>query len=47
MINTPNELQENQMETEIQVGPTGVTDLPMPKVPDHAPVAERNAQLPN
>ena len=37
----------DQMETEIQVGPTGVTDLPMPKVPDHAPVAERNAQLPN
>jgi len=37
----------DQMDTEIQVGPTGVTDLPMPKVPDHAPVAERNAQLPN
>ena len=37
----------DQMDTEIQVGPTGVTDLPMPKVPDHAPVAECNAQLPN
>ena len=37
----------DQMDTEIQVGPTGVTDLPMPKVPDHAPVAECNSQLPN
>lgn len=37
----------DQMDTEIQVGPTGVTDLPMPKVPDHAPVAEHYAQLPN
>ncbi len=37
----------DQMDTEIQVGPTGVTDLPMPKVPDHAPVAEQYAQSPN
>ena len=37
----------DQMDTEIQVGPTGVTDLPMPKVPDHAPVAEHYAHLPN
>jgi hypothetical protein len=34
----------DQMETQIQVGPTGVTDLPMPMVPAHAPVAEAATQ---
>lgn len=34
----------DQMDTQIQVGPTGVTDLPMPMVPVHAPVAEAATQ---
>ncbi|MSO26982.1 MAG: TIGR03960 family B12-binding radical SAM protein [Candidatus Nanopelagicales bacterium] len=37
----------DQMDTQIQVGPTGVTDLPMPKVPMHSPVAEQTSQAPS
>ena len=35
----------DQMDTQIQVGPTGVTNLPMPMVPAHAPVSEQAVQL--